>query len=380
MKSRTAKWIAVPRVRDEVDVTSEDSFPASDPPSWTPVVRIGSPSRAGSRAGTDTRADRDEPPAPSRAVLHPTNYSDASRCAFEIACRLAPGGRVTVLHVPEPPHVPFGMARPPPLPSGYRGAWESQLGLVRSPDPTVCVDHRLEEGDPAAEIVRIAGDPAHDLIVMGAGQHGGLWRSFAGSISRAVARKARCPVVRVTVPGERSYPTAPRRVLFATDFREPDDYSLGLAHSLALAGGEELFALSVRTATRSEPDGYGAAGRRLAARVPGVRPLVRVGSLAEEVLRMAHDLRPAVVVMGTRGRTGFGELFDPARSVRRAAACPVLTVHLPARMGCDVVGWHRGIATGGAGDGRRRSEGSRDRPPRGEYGRETAWAAVGPAA
>jgi nucleotide-binding universal stress UspA family protein len=328
MNSGTTSGIAAAPVRDLVDVSSEDSFPASDPPSWTSIVGTGPPCRVRRPEGVDARAGA---PGPARAVLHPTDYSDASRCAFQIACRLTPGGRVTVLHVPEPPQVPFGMARPPPLPPGYRGAWESQLGLVRSPDPTVRVHHRLEEGDPATEIVRAAGDTAHDLIVMGAGRRGGLWRALAGSVSRAVARRARCPVVRVTVPEERSHPVAPRRVLLATDSREPDGYSLRLAHSLALNGGEELFVLSARPATQSEPDGCGTAKRPLTTRVPGVRPLVRVGSLVEEVLRMAHDLRPALVVMGTRGRTGIGELFDPARAVRRSAACPVLSVHLPAR-------------------------------------------------
>ncbi len=42
------------RERDEVDLASEDSFPASDPPSFTPVNHPGSPV-AGGRLGKPGR-------------------------------------------------------------------------------------------------------------------------------------------------------------------------------------------------------------------------------------------------------------------------------------------------------------------------------------
>jgi len=151
-------------------------------------------------------------------------------------------------------------------------------------------------------------------------------------------RKAPCPVVWVTAPDDRPVTTTPRTILYATDHQVADGgYALGLARSLARRADAELIVLSVRPTGRSKPPVDGSPlWPPLAAHMHGIRPLVRTGSFAGEVLRVARDLRHAVVVMGRPWCTGLGELFDPARAVRRGASCPVMSVHLPARKGLIV--------------------------------------------
>jgi nucleotide-binding universal stress UspA family protein len=133
-------------------------------------------------------------------IVHPTDYSAVSRQAFELACRIARerGSRLVVMHVAEPVTISsIGMAPVPPLPKGYRGAWESRLRLLQSADPTVGVEHRLEEGDIADAILRVARETQCDLIVMANSERTWLGRLFFGSVTTEVERKAPCPVLSV---------------------------------------------------------------------------------------------------------------------------------------------------------------------------------------
>jgi hypothetical protein len=49
LKARSRRFVSNPPepadtkslARDEIEASSHDSFPASDPPSWTPIVRPG---------------------------------------------------------------------------------------------------------------------------------------------------------------------------------------------------------------------------------------------------------------------------------------------------------------------------------------------------
>ena len=139
-----------------------------------------------------------------------------------------------------------------------------------------------------------------------------------------------------------------KTILHPTDFSRPSEYAFQVACSLARDYGAKLFVLHVdmppvtigEVVSYMEPEEYKerlwAEFHRLEASEPGIRDL-RVetklveGSPAKEILRLAREIKPELIVMGTHGRTGLGRLLmgSVAEEVVRKSPFPVLTVKTP---------------------------------------------------
>lgn len=298
------------------------------------------------------RADNISPPVRG-AILHPTDYSEASQQAFELACCIARdrGSRLIVMHVAEPVHASsLSMAPLPSLPKGYRGAWESRLRLIQPRDPAVRVEHRLEEGDVVAAILRVAHEEQSDLIVLSGREQTWLARLLTPSIAEQVERKAPCPVLRlhaqqagnaVATTGSDSRARGgirPRAILYPTDLSQPARLSFELACSLAREADSQLVVAHIapvpdlhrKSGYRDEME---AALSRMVASAPTVRArwVLLADDPAAEILWMAREGWCDLIVMDTRRRTGLQRLFGRSVTalVRRKSPCPVVTISVP---------------------------------------------------
>ena len=141
---------------------------------------------------------------PIKTILHPTDFSELSDSAFRLACSLARdhGGRVVVLHVYPPPEVLGEVVAEPP--DAGREELRRVLERVRPTGPGVPVEHRLEQGEAAETIVRLAREYGCDLIVMGTHGRTGLRRLLMGSVAEEVMRAAPCPVLTINTPFPKS--------------------------------------------------------------------------------------------------------------------------------------------------------------------------------
>jgi nucleotide-binding universal stress UspA family protein len=154
-----------------------------------------------------------------KTVLHPTDFSDCSSAAFQVACSLArdQGARLVLLHVvPRPTPSP----RAPDAGTGcefdfvgqelrdYREEMRERLERFRAPYLPGHVTRVLKEGEPAAEIVRTAQETGCDLIVMGTHGWGGEARRLLGGVAEEVTRQAPCPVLTLRGPLPQPEPVA----------------------------------------------------------------------------------------------------------------------------------------------------------------------------
>ena len=141
-----------------------------------------------------------------RRILHASDFSRASRAAFDQALKLARANRaeLTVVHVFSTPlmYAPDGYA----LPQAYqemldsvRSQAQKQLDKLLAKARAAGVRARglLLEGVPHDRIVRAAKSRRADLVVIGTHGRTGLARLFLGSVAGRVVAAASCPVLTV---------------------------------------------------------------------------------------------------------------------------------------------------------------------------------------
>jgi len=138
---------------------------------------------------------------PIRTILLPTDFSEQSGYALQLACALVRdyGARLILLHVASPPMAIYGGDVLIPAPPDSHDEERQQLDELSVPEG-VSTERRLVEGDPGTEILRAARQMGPDLIVMGTHGRTGLARILMGSVAERVVRKAPCPVLTVKMP------------------------------------------------------------------------------------------------------------------------------------------------------------------------------------
>lgn len=159
---------------------------------------------------------------PLATILHPTDFSEHSDLAFQLACALARdyNSRLILLHVISSTEAIYGgMLEPSETgPSAkevkeYMGELEKSHWRLPCPTPLlveeaggklrqlegqahrVRVESQVMQGDPVDMILRAAQETNSDVIVMGTHGRTALARLLVGSVAEKVLRKAPCPVL-----------------------------------------------------------------------------------------------------------------------------------------------------------------------------------------
>jgi nucleotide-binding universal stress UspA family protein len=145
---------------------------------------------------------------PIRVIVHPTDFSECSEPALQVARRLAHDhkARLVILHVAPPEIIIDGTPAVAIDPLVYRIPLEEVCERVDGRDLKCRPDPWLGRGDPAAEILRRTRELQGDLIVLGTHGRSGLGRLLMGSVAESVLRGADCPVLTVRAPLTPSVP------------------------------------------------------------------------------------------------------------------------------------------------------------------------------
>jgi nucleotide-binding universal stress UspA family protein len=154
------------------------------------------------------------PPLDVHRILVPTDFSETSDAAYEVAIELGArfAAELVLVHVHQVPAYVFPEGVMPLSPALFdeiersvRAELERSARRARAAGRTVTLKSRI--GVVHREILREAEDSRVDLVVMGTHGRTGLGHVLIGSVAEKVLRRAPCPVL--TVGPHRREPIGP---------------------------------------------------------------------------------------------------------------------------------------------------------------------------
>ncbi|WP_165228564.1 universal stress protein [Aquisphaera insulae] len=135
---------------------------------------------------------------PPRVIVHPTDFSESSDAALQVARALVreQGATLILLHVIQvlaPPNIDVpGTVEDPVL---CKQTLQAMCECLDDVDLRRSVTSQLKFGHSTTEILQAAEDDRCDLLVMGTHGRTGLGRLLMGSVAEEVLRRASCPVL-----------------------------------------------------------------------------------------------------------------------------------------------------------------------------------------
>jgi universal stress protein A len=162
------------------------------------------------------RAVLEEPFMPIRSILVPTDFSEHSAAALQLASELARSfsAKIHLMHSYWI-HVSLGTSDPFLIPVDFTGKMRESARvaleqLEKSISGTgICCEVHLSALPAAAAILEIAKEIPADMIVMGTEGLTGMKHVLLGSVAERIVRLAPCPVL--TVKATQGNPEAPER-------------------------------------------------------------------------------------------------------------------------------------------------------------------------
>jgi nucleotide-binding universal stress UspA family protein len=249
------------------------------------------------------------------------------------------GLRVRLVHSPSADVFVAGERRRAAL---ARGA--ALLAAFGRPD-----DERIVRLGPAADVLAHAITTDTAFAVVGSRGHGAARAALLGSVSRALAGCAPCPVI-VVPPKARVDPTAEPTIVCGLDGSSAAIDALRSAAELAHGIGGQLLVVHVRAATPTQLDpsiggprepfvepldaaraAVAIVERAVAEVDPRVRTTMRIesGDAAAGLARIAAEAGPGIVVVGSHRHGLLRSILLGSVSLRLAATSPVPVMIVP---------------------------------------------------